>query len=222
MAAVDVGVQHGWGFGAWSWDAWRGLMPVGFVLHAPDRGYFGQRVDMDPLRPQIVVAHSLGLHLLAPAWFAAAELVVVVSSFGSFHSRDTKQAWYSRRTVERMLVRLESEPEALLSDFYTRSCAPRVSSLAVSEPVCTERLRVDLELLQESEFEPERVAAESQVLFLHGSDDRIVPLERSEELHGRISGSTMSVLEGAGHMLPITHARECWREIERVWRRMRS
>ena len=143
MAAVEVGVQHGWGFGAWSWDAWRDLMSAGFVLHAPDRGYFGQRVDIDALRPQIVVAHSLGLHLLLPAWFATAELVVVVSSFGSFHSRRAKQARYSRRTVERMLVRLEREPEALLSDFYTRSCAPRVSSLAVCEPICTERRQYD-------------------------------------------------------------------------------
>ena len=86
MAVVDVVAQHGWGFGAWCWDRWRDVLPANFALHCPDRGYFGPAVEV-AVRPRIVLAHSLGLHLLSPQLWAAAELIVVISGFRSFHSR---------------------------------------------------------------------------------------------------------------------------------------
>ena len=97
--------------------------PAGFALHCPDRGYFGPAVEV-AARPRIVLAHSLGLHLLPPQLWASAELVVVISGFRSFHSTCARQARRSRRTVEQMLARLEREPAALLADFYARCGAP--------------------------------------------------------------------------------------------------
>ena len=122
MAGVDVVAQHGWGFGAWCWDRWRDVLPAGFALHCPDRGYFGPAVAV-AAQPRIVLVHSLGLHLLSPQLWAA-ELIVVLSGFRSFHSPCARQARRSRRTVEQMLARLEREPAALLADFYARCGAP--------------------------------------------------------------------------------------------------
>ena len=106
MAGVDVVAQHGWGFGAWCWDRWRDALPAGFALRCPDRGYFGPAVA-GAAWPRIVLAHSLGLHLLSPQLCAAAELIVVISGFHSFHSSCARQARRSRRTVGQMRARLE-------------------------------------------------------------------------------------------------------------------
>ncbi len=216
MVGVDVVAQHGWGFGAWCWDGWRDVLPAGFVLHCPDRGYFGPAVAV-AARPRIVLAHSLGLHFLSPQLWAA-ELIVVVSGFRNFHSAGAHQARRSRRTVARMLARLEREPAALLADFYTRCGAPSDSRWTGAIEV--DGLRRDLQLLQESVLELSAIPAAAQVLILHGRRDRVVPVERAEELHELLPNSALTIVAEAGHALPLTHVRTCWQRVERAWRGM--
>ena len=218
MAVVDVVAQHGWGFGAWCWDRWRDVLPAGFALHCPDRGYFGPAMAVE-VRPRIVLAHSLGLHLLSPQLWAA-ELIVIISGFRSFHSACARQARRSRRTVEQMLARLEREPAALLADFYAR-CG--VSSEGHwPEIVDADSLRRDLQLLQESVLELSAIPAAAQVLILHGSRDRVVPVERAEELRELLPNSALAIVAEAGHALPLTHVRTSWERVERAWHGMRS
>ncbi len=218
MAVVDVVAQHGWGFGAWCWDRWRDVLPSNFALHCPDRGYFGPAVAV-AARPRIVLAHSLGLHLLSPQ-LCAAELVVVISGFRSFHSACARQARRSRRTVEQMLARLEREPAALLTDFYARCGAP--SDNCWSGTIDADGLHRDLQLLQESVLELSAIPAAAQVLILHGSRDRVVPVERAEELRALLPNSALAIVAEAGHALPLTHVRACWEQVERAWRGMHS
>ena len=217
MAVVDVVAQHGWGFGAWCWDRWRAVLPADFVLHCPDRGYFGPAVAV-AARPRIVLAHSLGLHLLSPQLWVTAELIVVISGFRSFHSPCDRQARRSRRTVEQMLARLEREPAALLADFYARCGAP--SDNRWSGAIDADSLRRDLQLLQESVLELAAIPAAAQVLILHGNRDRVVPVERAEELRELLPNSALAIVAEAGHALPLTHARACWERVERAWRGM--
>ena len=213
MAVVDVVAQHGWGFGAWCWDRWREVLPPGFALHCPDRGYFGPAVEV-AVQPRIVLAHSLGLHLLSPQLYAA-ELIAVFSGFRSFHSPCARQARRSRRMVEQMLARLECEPAALLADFYARCGAPSDSRFPWTIDAAS--LRRDLQLLQESVLELSAIPAAAQVLILHGSRDRVVPVERAEELHELLPNSTLAIVAEAGHALPLTHVRACWERVEWAW-----
>ena len=217
MAVVDVVAQHGWGFGAWCWDRWRDVLPAGFALHCPDQGYFGPAVAAAG-RPRIVVAHSLGLHLLSPQIWEGAELIVIISGFSSFHSACERQARRSRRMVEQMLARLEREPAALLADFYARCGAS--SDSRRSESVDVDGLRRDLQLLQESVLELDVIPDAAQVLILHGSRDRVVPMERAEELRELLPNSALAIVAEAGHALPLTHARMCWERVEWAWHRM--
>ena len=217
MAVVDVVAQHGWGFGAWCWDRWREVLPAGFALHCPDQGYFGPAVEV-AVQPRIVLAHSLGLHLLSPQLCATAELIVVMSGFRSFHSACARQVRRSRRTVEQMLARLEREPAALLADFYSRCGTP--SEGHWPEVVDADGLRRDLQLLQESVLELSAIPAAARVLILHGSRDRVVPVERAEELRELLPNSALATVAEAGHALPLTHARACWERVEQAWRGM--
>ena len=218
MAGVDVVAQHGWGFGAWCWDRWRDALPAGFALHCPDRGYFGPAVAV-AARPRIVLAHSLGLHLLSSQLCATAELIVVISGFRSFHASCARQARRSRRTVEQMLARLEREPAALLADFYARCGAP--PDRRWPRAVDVGGLRRDLQLLQESALELSAIPVAAQVLILHGSRDRVVPVERAEELGAMLPNSALALVAEAGHALPLTHPGACWERVERAWRGMR-
>ena len=217
MAVVDVVAQHGWGFGAWCWDRWRDVLPANFALHCPDRGYFGPAVAV-AVRPRIVLAHSLGLHLLPPQLCVAAELIVVISGFRSFHSACARQARRSRRTVEQMLARLEREPVALLADFYARCGSPPDSRCPGT--VDADSLRRDLQLLQENVLELSAIPAAAQVLILHGSRDRVVPVERAEELRELLPNSALAIVAEAGHALPLTHVGACWERVERAWHGM--
>ena len=46
------------------------------------------------------------------------------------------------------------------------------------------------------------------VLILHGRQDRMVPIDRAEQLHAGIAGSDLVVLDGAGHQLQSERAEE--------------
>ena len=227
MAEVNILAQHGWGFGADCWDDWRDVLPANFTLHCSDRGYFGPVVATVPRRFQILITHSFGLHMVVPEFVAAAELVVVISGFRHFHAERPTSARRSRRTVEKMLVRLQDEPEALLVDFHAR-CGTGVTGGidgtdgtedfgGQSRVVDRRRLYEDLQFLQDSFLDLDSLSGVGRVLLLHGDDDRIVPAERATDLHRALRNSELRVVAAAGHALPMTHARGCWQEIERVW-----
>ena len=186
MATIEVVAQHGWGFGAWCWDDWRAVMPAGFVLHCLDRGYFGPATTNVPPRPQILIAHSLGLHLLAPDLAAGAIAIVILGGFRHFHPDDDRLARRSRHVVENMALRLEREPWALLADFYAR-CG--MTENRMQDVINIDRLHEDLILLQEHELDMNFLQTGISVRIIHGVGDRIVPLVKADQLHGLISGS---------------------------------
>lgn len=61
---------------------------------------------------------------------------------------------------------------------------------------------------------PEKIR--SPVLFLHGAEDRVVPLAHAEAMHHRLSGSVLHVYpqEGHGFRAPETQADACQRELD--------
>ena len=214
---VEVVLQHGWAWQAECWSPWREIVPQTARLSPLDRGYFQRPVLGGCARPQILVAHSLGLHLLPHHLLSTTELLVVLGGFQAFHAEAGPSASRSRQLVRGMLQRLTHEPEALLEDFYTRCFSPFPRRLEVPGVLDTGLLRKDLEMLHADKLDLQRVDSIPRVLLLHGGSDLVVPLQRGEELHRRLRRSSLIVLEDAGHALPLTHARECWRAIEREW-----
>jgi pimeloyl-ACP methyl ester carboxylesterase len=43
------------------------------------------------------------------------------------------------------------------------------------------------------------------VLVIHGTDDQVIPIARSEEL-ARLTGGTLALIEGSGHQPQYRHA----------------
>ena len=217
--AVEVILQHGWAWTSACWSGWREVAPEGFVLRPLDRGYFGRPMPWSGggAGPRIVVAHSLGLHLLSPEVFGGAELLVICGGFQTFHPAAGPASRRSRRVVQQMQQGLVREPGALLRDFYAQCFFPDAAPSAVPEGAAIGRLALDLELLYTSALDLRTVAPVPRVLLLHGREDRIVPLARAEHLHRQLRHSSLRVVAGAGHALPFTHVRACWEMILQRW-----
>lgn len=216
MRGIEILLQHGWGWDAGCWEAWRASAPPGVRLLVADRGYFG--APSSPVgQPQVLVAHSFGLHLLEPRWLEGAELVVVLGGFQAFHPEEEGAGRRSRRLVGRMCQRLVREPVALLAEFHARCFSPEAGQYVLPGGLAPQLLAADLERLDKGVLDRRPLSAVPRVLLLHGDQDQIVSMAQARQLHQCLPKSRLEIIPGAGHALPLTRAPECWAQIQEVW-----
>ena len=208
----EMAVQHGWGWDASGWEAWRHQAPSGWRIEAAERGYFG--ADPVALAPApVVVCHSFGLHLAPPEVLAGAALLVVIGGFGHFHGSER-----TRAALRRMRRRLDREPENLVHDFRVACHAPHPLPVRARGAVTRWRLELlgaDLGRLDRDEG-PE-ASPGGRVLFLHGADDAIVAPERAEALQAGWPDSTLVRHPAGGHALHVDAADWCWARVSEAW-----
>jgi pimeloyl-ACP methyl ester carboxylesterase len=215
-----VYAQHGWACDSSPWETWHQYLPEDWVFETAERGYFGttpKHTPMWPLDPnarRVVVAHSLGLHLVAPEILRMADALVIISGFKRFHITDNAA---SVRTIRRMQLRLRDDATGLLKDFYDQCYGKH--SFEPSKPTEIPNpvgniLSNDLELLNTSIVTQSELACIPSVAILHGDNDAIVPAVHAIQLAELLPhNSTLSFCAGAEHALPFTHPAWC---IERI------
>jgi|LakMenEpi03Aug12_release.lakeMendotaPanAssembly.Ray.scaffolds.fasta_scaffold729629_1 pimeloyl-[acyl-carrier protein] methyl ester esterase len=228
---VEIILQHGWAFDR---SCWRGWLPhlkenADWELHiqTPDRGYFGEAREVLPFTAdesiKVVVAHSLGLHLLPEEVLSKAHLLVLAGSFAHFHDGEPLQQKRSRRTINMMLNKLSESPLDVISEFYSNCYHPLLTSQMLLmrdiKTVNSEVLIKDLELLNSNRFDTSLIEKQ-KVLFVHGNEDIIVPLAHSQEISKSLKNSSLVVFEGAGHSLPLTHVAPVWISMRNSLRRL--
>ncbi len=201
--------QHGWGFSDTCWHGWIKELTSSYWLG--NRGYWGtpNPIIEDGNRPGFVlVCHSLGFHFLSPRLLSQAGLVVIISGFAHFHGSNPTDGRFTRRHIKKMLSRVTSDPIGLLHDFY-RDCNCPDWPLA-DRKVNQALLAQDLMLLDQNKIDTFSLQGIRSVLLLHGREDRIVRMERAEELAKNLGmHSRLTIIDGAGHGLPFTHPRLC-------------
>lgn len=227
---IEIVAQHGWGFSAQSWLNYLADFAVstGFEISAscPDRGYFNARsidsekrnTEQRPAHLKVVIAHSLGLHLLpADAW-RDCDLLVAVSSFANFHLIEGRR---TRALVSRMLSKLDRQPLNVVRDFLHNSFQPAPAGMVLKTALNEadlniETLRADLMLLNESCLDfgdsagsGSALAQIPDILLLHGTSDGIVSGQHAELLGAQLPQSQIMFIEGQGHALPFTNPLAC-------------
>jgi pimeloyl-[acyl-carrier protein] methyl ester esterase len=200
---------HGWGFDAGFWQTLLDRLPE-LSCSTVELGYRGAPVVVPAIDRPLVVAHSLGL-----AW-ALANIprpwagVVSVNGFARFTRTDDFAEGVAPRVVERMVSRFRQEPQVVATDFLARCgvADPDVADMApepLSEAlswlgICDERKGLN--------------SLTCPLLALAGGDDVIVPPAMSRAL---FTGRELAMVEGAGHLLPLTHADVVAAQLQRLW-----
>lgn len=203
---IHLYLQHGWGFNRDCFQKWIPALK-GTRVTILDRGYLGaESAFFKPLSNEytVLVCHSLGVHFFSKCQLKDVDLLVVLGGFVCFHGLHAENQ-ISRKHISRMQRRMSQEPEKLLNDFY-RDCSwpselPDFSCLNIA------LLAEDLLLLDTVCLQPE-LSNDAKVLIVHGSDDRLVPVDRAYELQRQLAG-TLHLIAGAGHGLPFTHVEQC-------------
>ena len=190
----QVIAAHGWAGDATVWRAWqRRFEAEGWHWDALERGY-GQR---EPRRPawteqpgrRLVIAHSLGIHLLPETILQRADAVVSLAGFTAF-----VPAGAAGRALAVALKGMASslgtaEEAGMLRKFLTRcasplplSALPNNALLQGLDPLGRQRLQQDLALLQQCRDLPEGWPEAAKVLVVQGEQDAIVCLESRVQL----------------------------------------
>ena len=194
----QVIAMHGWSGDSHSWVPWiRHFKHHNWSWQSAERGY-GKRQehmpfwqnDQDPIKLQrrVVIAHSLGPHLLPDAVFTHATDVVLLASFSRFVPEGPKGRALNTG-LKSMRRCLGSEDEAtMLTTFLTRAAAPSPPDGLPHGPIHEglsrqgrQRLTDDLDRLIASAELPPGLQATTKVLVVEAEQDAIVvPLARQE------------------------------------------
>ncbi|HEY9731682.1 MAG TPA: alpha/beta hydrolase [Drouetiella sp.] len=222
MADLEVLLQHGWALDSSMWRNWTNLskqLSPAIQIRTADRGYFSsalinQSFFKDGNR-KIVVAHSLGLHLIPESQLANSDLLVIIGSFVHFHDGTDRESRVSRLAVRRMLQKLEREPHQVVADFYENCGFPENYAAAqISRLQNLLLLKGDLELLDQSKLDPNCLLKPREVLILHGAQDAIAPSHHAENLKKLRPDSIVAIHSDGTHALPYDHPEWCLQQIE--------
>lgn len=221
----QVIAMHGWSGDHRAWDPWeRHFQHHGWSWQSGERGYG----SLEPRQPhwrddpnhaasqrRVVIAHSLGPHLLKAPQLAKATDVVLLASFSRFVPQGR-----AGRALQTGLLGMDrcigtSEERSMLQTFLTRAAAPTPASALPPSPVNEElseagrqRLRDDLQLLMATSSLPAGLPAQARVLVVNAEADAIVVVEAREQLQRDLQNhlthsAEIWSLQGSGHALLI-------------------
>jgi pimeloyl-[acyl-carrier protein] methyl ester esterase len=209
--------MHGWSGEASHWNPWCDAFACrGWRWQSGERGYGAARA----LTPRwqdggrrVVIAHSMGPHLLPAAVLADADAVVLLASFGRFVPPGAPGRRL-RSALQQMAHQLATPDDArvMLHSFLREAAAPESAELLPPGPadgplgtLQRQRLRHDLELLGRTSGLPEGFPDGIPVLVVEAAQDRIVVPEARQllrrDLETRRHPLRWLTLEGAGHCL---------------------
>jgi pimeloyl-[acyl-carrier protein] methyl ester esterase len=173
--------------------------------------------DQDPIELQrrVVIAHSLGPHLLPDAVFANATDVVLLASFSRFVPQGPKGRALNTG-LKSMRHCLGSDTEAaMLTTFLMRAAAPAPPDGLPRGPIHEglsrqgrQRLTDDLDRLIASAELPPGLQATSKVLVVEAEQDAIVVPAARQELRNAVETRLQHPAEhwfirGSGHALLV-------------------
>jgi len=209
--------MHGWSGEARHWEPWRSAFAAsGWSWQSGERGYG----DAEPHQPgwqdggrRVVIAHSMGPHLLPAAVLAEADAVVLLASFGRFVPPGSAGRRL-RQALAGMATQLQ-DPEtarAMLHSFLEQAAAPEPSEGLPPGPadgplgaLQRQRLLHDLNLLGRTDGLPAGFPGGIPVLVVEAAQDRIVVPEARQllrhDLEAQRSRMHWLTLEDAGHCL---------------------
>lgn len=202
--SLRITLVHGWGYDA---TLWREVLPQlsGLDVEVCDLGYFGAaRLPAADGAPRLAVGHSLG----ALWWLAISgqpwTRLVAINAFPRFTAAADFPQGVAMRVLERMRRRFATAPAAVLADFQA-ACGDAGPAL----PANTAPLTAGLALLADCDGREALARRRDDVFALAARQDAIVPAALSGAAFAALPAGRLRWVVDGGHLLPLTHAREC-------------
>ncbi len=226
-SSLSILAMHGWCSDQRTWDPWLPLWQArAWSWSCGGRGY-GQLPSQQPMWPQIdgpkvVIAHSLGPHLVPPELLAQADAVVLLTSFGRFVP-DGREGRRIEAALAGMAEQLAGpQPQAMLHTFLQRVAAPDPVELLQTTPASEAmpaagraQLLQDLDRLARSRGLPAGFPSAARVLLVQAECDQIVAPEARRDLEQALPQADVLRLAAAGHALlrtPVLGLVTAWLE----------
>ena len=205
--------MHGWAGDSHGWAPWQQACQAR-SWQSGDRGY-GSLSQAEPhwneeppkaSQRRVVIAHSMGVHLLPAEVLSQADAVVLLASFGRFIP-EGKAGRHLRSAIAAMAEQLRSDRgETMLGDFLARAAAPADPALLSPTPfdsglsaIGRQRLSHDLDALRHTSGLPEGFPQQARVLLVEAGSDQIVAQEATDALAACLPQADRITLRGAGH-----------------------
>ena len=153
------------------------------------------------VRPAVLMGHSMGGAIALDLALRHPEMVdglILTCTAATFNIPDERVETWAQ-------VMKGRQPQPFTKD----SCSPQTPQDIVQqgwmEQIKTDpRVRhFDLVACQQVDLRPRLGEITTPTLVLAGQDDSATPVAQSEELRDRIPGAQLSVIEAAGHWLPL-------------------
>lgn len=212
MSDTEIIAYHGWGFDAQCWHTLQEELAIEVSWRNFDRGYFGNKQShrFSDESAKTIVTHSFGLHHCPAAQLEKADMLIVIAGFLHFHPRAAQFRRRSKLVLKEMISRFKEEPENVIKAFYRNVYHPHKTFHLPEKALNKDVLLHDLIKLDESEIALPDLKKTARVCILQGTDDAIVPKEKSRGLFEQFGKKAQYFeIKNAGHALPFTHAGKC-------------
>ena len=224
---MQVLAMHGWAGHAGAWSHWRKRFEDGGARWSSgDRGYGGDEAVAPAWSPgtgrKLLIAHSLGLHLLPAAVLGEADAVVLLGSFSAFvPSGRTGRAVAA--ALQGMQAALGTDQElTMLERFLEKAASPLALSALPPNPLLQgltslgrQRLQRDLEHLRQCRTLPSGWPGAVPVLVVQGQRDAVVHTASAQQLIDELGNQPLTLHCGPdwGHALltpPVLSVVQQW------------
>ena len=209
---------HGWAGHAEQWTTWRRLMAKRqWPMQVMERGYGTSTPTLpswtDAVGPRVVIAHSLGLHVLPSALLQEATALVLLGCFTAFVP-EGRNGRSTQAGLKGMRAALGSEGEGpMLERFFQRAIQPLPRSACPPSPLLKgispegrQRLDDDLIVLETCRALPQGWPDKARVLVIQGEQDAVVHPTSHQQLLDQLGSQVERVHRGPewGHALITT------------------
>ena len=213
---------HGWAASGAVWRRQEEAFAGEFRVLSPDLptwdpGRLAAYLQDLPLKDAVLVGWSLGAMVLLEGLASLAEkpgALMLVGVAGAFCRRPDQPFGQEAAVVRAMRRALAADPARVLKDFARRCLAPgeedfREEAEAMFAPnMPVAHLAQGLDYLLQKDLRGLLPGVEGRVAVVQGEADAIVPPDQGRLLAGRIQGSRLFLLPGAGHLPFLTRGRE--------------
>ncbi len=210
---LQILAMHGWSSQA---DYWRqpwveAFAAKGWPCRCGERGY-GQHPPAMPGWGQgglrVVVANSMGIHLIDQAQLTTAEAVVLLASFGRFVPQGAAGAGLRLQLADMDQLLRQGHLEELFARFRVQvaaplpvDCLPEGLSAAAVSADGIQRLREDLVKLGQLQDLPPMFPRQAPVLVVEAAKDHIVHPRARQALRQALPTAKPLLLRDSGHAL---------------------